>query len=427
MVNCMENLTKTPVSIVRYTSDVKATVKQAVVLAGGLPPVRGKTVVLKPNLVCAARSGSGRVTHKLAIKAVAELALDAGANVIVAEGTAVGFIVPTDQVDTFESYEVAGYIEMAERLNLKLVDLNKDEYEEVEVPGYYGMATVPLTRTLREADLIISVAVPGSHPICGISGACKNFQGTLPWRLKRRSHRVGVDAGLSDVFWVLRPGFAVVDGTHTKQSTWPLPPPPDQEPLGLVLAGPDPVAVDATLCRVFGWNADSAAMLRFNAERGLGVLAEEKIEVRGLSVADAHCPWEWSPLRMFRSVPEVEWIYEEPNPCTACGHAAYQGVFYVKDAYGAEVMQGLRLAFGRSPEGYRREADIVVGNCAWEWASGSVFVPGRNPLAAVVAAEICQLRGLDPEPVIALRRRIPKGDADLIRPVVVSDRPWIPS
>lgn len=420
----MEDERKTPVSIVQYTDDVKATVKQAVELAGGLPPVAGKTVVLKPNLVHAARSGSGQVTDKLAIEAVAELALDAGADVIVAEGSAVGFIVPTDQVDTFESYEAAGYTEMAERLNLELVDLNKDPYEEVEVAGYYGMATVPLTRTLGEADLIISVAVPGSHPICGISAACKNLQGTLPWRLKRRSHRVGVDAGLSDVFWVLRPGFAVIDGCHTKERTWPFPPPPDQEPLGLVLAGPDPVAVDATLCRVLGWNADSAAMLRFNAERGLGVVAEEEIEVRGLSVAEVQRPWEWPALRLYGSVREVEWVYEEPNPCSACGHAVYQGVLYVKDAYESEVMQGLRLAFGRSPDGRRRKADIVVGNCAWEWASGAVFVPGRNPLAAVVAAEICQMQGLDPEPVIALRRRLPEADADLVRTIAVSERSW---
>jgi uncharacterized protein (DUF362 family) len=408
---------KTPVSIVRYDGDLKASVKEAVSLAGGLPPVHGKTVVLKPNLVCAARSGSGRVTHQLAIAAVAELALDGGARVIVAEGSAVGFIGPTDQVDTFECYEVAGYVDMAKRLGLKLVDLNKDQYEEVPVPAYYGMPAVPLTRTLREADLIVSMPVPGSHPICGISAACKNFQGTLPWRLKRRSHRVGVDAGLSDVYSILRPGFAVLDGSDTKESTWPFPPPPHQEPLGLVLAGPDSVAVDATLCRVLGWNADSAAMLRFNAERGLGVLAEDQIDVRGLSVAEASTPWEWSQLRMFRSVPEVQWIYDEPHPCSACGHAAYQGVLYVKEAHGAQGMRGLRLAFGRSSSGRHREADIVIGDCAQEWASGVVSVPGRNPLAAIVAAEICRLRHLDPEPVIALRRQIPEGDAALIRPL----------
>jgi hypothetical protein len=158
-------------------------------------------------------------------------------------------------------------------------------------------------------------------------------------------------------------------------------------------------------------------MLRFNAERGLGVLAGDQIEVRGLSVPEAYTPWEWSQLRMFRSAPEVDWIYEEPNPCSACGHAAYQGVFYVKDAHGAEGLRGLRLAFGRSPLSRLREADIVIGDCAKEWASGPVYVPGRNPLAAVVAAEICRLRGLDSEPVVALRRRVPDGDAELIRPV----------
>lgn len=405
------------VSIVRSEGDVVAAVQTAIVLAGGLPDVAGKRVVVKPNLMCPASSGSARVTDCRVSEGIIRAALEQGASeVTIAEGSAVGFVGPTDHFDTLEAFQVSGHAAVAERLGAKLVDLNRDDFREVEVPGAYGLATLPLARTLEEADLVISVPVFKVHGYSGLTLACKNLQGVMPWRNKRRTHRVGLDAGLSDINAVVKPGFAVVDGIAAQVSRG------TALALNMVVAGRNCTAADATCARIVGFPADRMALLRFNAERGLGVHAEEDIEVKGLSVAEAAeiagSPWDWPPNGPMANMTQVDWVVPDAYPCSACAYGACIGASYVQSAHGPDAMQGLRIAFGSAPNGTKNvQVDLVVGDCAAEWAVGAVHVPGRAPLPAIVAAEICRICDLSVAPVIALRKRIPGSDWPEIKPL----------
>lgn len=401
---------KETVSIVHAQGDIAAAVRRAIDLAGGLPPMAGKQVVLKPNLMCPDNGGGHQTTDCRVTEAVAVAALEAGARVTIAEGAAVGFIGPTDHFDTLEAYEVTGHAAMARRLGIAVVDLNREGFEEVPLSGHYAMATVPLPRTIREADLVISVPYFKVHGFSGLTIACKNFQGVMPWREKRRTHRVGLDAGLSDINAAVMPGFTVVDGVVAQSVEGPV-------PLDLVLAGRNCTAVDATCARIVGFPPESVALLRFNAERCLGPIDEGQIEVRGVPVAEVKTAWSWPCSESFKKTPEVSWVVRDPYPCSACCYAANVGLGYVKSVYGAAPLAGLRLALGADPTGGpREEVDIVVGDCAQQWASGKIVVGGRAPLPATVAAEICWLRDLDPEPAIKMRKRVVGSDwADIKR------------
>jgi uncharacterized protein (DUF362 family) len=397
------------VAVVRIEDDILAAVRSAVSMAGGLPISSGQKVVIKPNLVCPDLSGRGMVTDSRVAGAVAQVALDAGARVTFAEGSAVGFITTTDQNETFEAADVSGLTAVARKLGVPIVDINREPYDEVPVQYPYGLPTIPLCKTLAEADLIISVPIIKAHFFCGMTLSCKNLQGTMPWRNKRRTHRVAVDAGLSDIFSVVRPGFAIVDGTvgqHSKVTFRS----------NLIIAGRDCVAVDATITRAVGLPPDRVGHLRFNAERGFGVIREDQIEVKGVSTKEMGevlgAPWEWAindnPIR---SNPMVDWVVPDPYPFTGHTYAVQIALIELKTAFGPEPLKGLRIAVGEGPVGAERvQVDLVVGDEAAKWACGKAEVADHCPKSADVAAAICRLRGLDPAPIIAYRKHVPGSD-----------------
>lgn len=392
------------VSIVRVGEDVTGAVAEAIDLAGGLPDLTGKTAVIKPNLMSPTPSGEATVTDSRVTGAVTELALHAGAEVIIAEGSAVGFVGPTDQWDTMEAFEVSGTADVARALGVPIVDLNRESYVATGVTNAYALATVPVPSTIAKADMVISVPVFKSHPFTGMTVACKNLQGVMPWRLKRATHRAGLEAGLSDISAAVSRGFAVVDGTMAQALGGPI-------SLGLIIAGRNCTAVDATCARMVGYEPDRLALLRFNAERGLGVIDESKIEVVGESLQNCATRWPWASMIFVNHGPEIEWVLRDPMPCTACMHGAGVGFAYVRSVHGPESLRGLRVAVGGDPDlGGPENVDLVVGDCAATWASGAGHVPGRAPSPAVVAAEACRILGLDIDPIIAYRRQVPGSD-----------------
>ncbi len=63
-------------------------------------------------------------------------------------------------------------------------------------------------------------------------------------------------------------------------------------PLGLVAAGTDAVALDATLARLMGLDPREIGYLAYAARLGLGTLKSEEIEVMGLALADCRRAFE---------------------------------------------------------------------------------------------------------------------------------------
>jgi Pyruvate/2-oxoacid:ferredoxin oxidoreductase delta subunit len=51
--------------------------------------------------------------------------------------------------------------------------------------------------------------------------------------------------------------------------------------LGMLLFSSDPVAVDATACRLIGLNPAAVGLIRFGQEAGLGFYESDKIEIKG--------------------------------------------------------------------------------------------------------------------------------------------------
>ncbi|HJK19104.1 MAG TPA: DUF362 domain-containing protein, partial [Methanocorpusculum sp.] len=76
-----------------YDRDAVLTaVEKAVNAAGGLPPVRGKRVLIKPNLLSDLGADSAVTTHPEIVRAVCRMVLDAGGQTVIADSPGAGLL-----------------------------------------------------------------------------------------------------------------------------------------------------------------------------------------------------------------------------------------------------------------------------------------------------------------------------------------------
>jgi uncharacterized protein (DUF362 family) len=119
--------------------------------------VRGKSVVLKPNLVDYI-PGNAINTHPLLVLAAAESFRRLGAkSVLVAEG-------PGHQRDTHLVLSQSGYEQGLKDEKTRFVDLNRDELIRTPLrASYTGMRYLCLPRTVLEADFLVSMPKIKTH------------------------------------------------------------------------------------------------------------------------------------------------------------------------------------------------------------------------------------------------------------------------
>jgi len=202
--------------------DVEGGVREAVSLTNSFETVawEGAKVLLKPNVALPARIGTGIVTDARVVEAVTKLVLERNPKrVVIGEGSSVGYDLPV-RLDSIHCMETAGIVEVARKLGVELIDLNRDERVEVRAPDAFVMERFAIARTAMEADVIISLPVIKTHIRTGITCGLKNMKGVLPGDEKKRTHKTGLDRAIVDLNRVVKPRFTVVDGIIGVQGAW---------------------------------------------------------------------------------------------------------------------------------------------------------------------------------------------------------------
>jgi uncharacterized protein (DUF362 family) len=94
-------------------------------------------------------------------------------------------------------------------------------------------------------------------------------------------HWAGIDNSILDLNAVARPDFAIIDGIVGMEGNGPIQGTP--KPAGVLIFGDDPVAVDATACRVMGLTPEKVTYLARSGTL-LGHLETAMIQQIGESV-----------------------------------------------------------------------------------------------------------------------------------------------
>ena len=270
------------------------------ILAAGLRlfpiNVRGKTVVLKPNLVDYA-SGDAINTHPLLILAAAESFRRLGAkSVLVAEG-------PGHQRDTQLVLSQSGYQQSLRDEMIRFIDLNRDHLIRTPLRSrYMGMRDLWLPRTVLEADFLVSMPKIKTHHWAGVTLSMKNMFGIVPgarygWP-KNILHWMGIQESILDLCATVPVRFVIADGIVAMEGNGPLNGTP--RPLGRIVLADDPVAADATCARLMGFEPSRIVHIR-EGSRFLGNASAPLIDQVGETVR--------VPTTRFQVVPEFQHLY----------------------------------------------------------------------------------------------------------------------
>lgn len=209
-------------------------------------PVKDKVVLLKPNFVGLDPLGVMN-THPAVIAAACESFLRLGASeVLIGDGPAMD----RDPEAILESVRLREFVRSSER---KFVDLNIDDVECVPLTTKASrLKELYFPRTVLGADLVVSMPKLKTHHWAGVTLSLKNMFGIVPgscygWP-KNILHWAGIDNAILDINAAVRPDFAIVDGIVGMEGNGPIQGTP--KACGALIFGDDPVAVDATCCRL---------------------------------------------------------------------------------------------------------------------------------------------------------------------------------
>ena len=244
------------------------------------PPVKDKTVLLKPNMVGLDPLGVIN-THPAVISAARECFLRLGAaQVLIGDGPAMD----RDTEAIVESVRLRDY---AGPLARRFVDLNVDDVQRVVLKTHASrLKELYLPKTALGVDFLVSMPKLKTHHWAGVTLSLKNMFGIVPgscygWP-KNVLHWAGIDRAILDINAAARPDFAIVDGIVGMEGNGPIQGTPKDS--GVLIIGNDPVAVDATCCRVMGLVPERVKYLS-GAGTLLGHLKVDKIQQLGEPIA----------------------------------------------------------------------------------------------------------------------------------------------
>ena len=254
-------------------------------------PVKGKRVVLKPNLVEYRREKVINTDPRV-IDAVIQLFKNEGAaEVVVAEG-------PGHWRNVQYLVNESGLGAVLERHGVKFVDLNHDEPVKVLNLGRLtGLEYLYLAKTVMAAEVLVSLPKLKTHHWAGATLSLKNLFGTLPgicygWP-KNELHWRGIPNSIVDIACTCTPHLAIVDAITGMEGDGPLH--GTAKHVGALVMGADLVAVDATCCRLMGLAPERLPTLVYAALKRLGRLKEADVPQVGEPIAALATEFELPP------------------------------------------------------------------------------------------------------------------------------------
>ncbi len=274
-----------------YDADLAGILQKQYEAFRELTPLKDKRVVLKPNLVEYHRDKVINTNPKIVAATIELCQREGAAEVIVAEG-------PGHWRNVEYLVQASGLGDVLRHYQVPFIDLNHDEpYKTPNLGRLTGMEYLYLSRTVATADVLISLPKLKTHHWAGATLSLKNLFGTLPgicygWP-KNELHWRGIDNSIVDIALTRTPDLAIVDGIVGMEGDGPLN--GTAKFVGAVVMGRDPLAVDATCCRLMQLDPEKIAYLGLGYRKKLGLLRAAEIQQLGEKIEDLAQPFETVP------------------------------------------------------------------------------------------------------------------------------------
>jgi uncharacterized protein (DUF362 family) len=197
--------------------------------------------------------------------------------------------------DTHALATAAGYRGRIPNFDEVFLDLHGDDV--VPVAGFNGSELFLPAEALR-ADLVVSIGKLKTDTRHGAALSVTNLFGLIPGSVygwpEGNTHKLDTPGTAMELARFFRRSYAIVDGIVGMEGDGPVQGTP--KAAGVLVMGPDLVAVDATCCRLMGIDPTGIEYLRLAADRQ-GVVAEGRIRLVGDAPVVDHVPFRRAKIQ----------------------------------------------------------------------------------------------------------------------------------
>jgi len=295
-------MSKTKIALVRcntYEDDrVYKAVSDGINLLGGISQFArpAERIVMKPNVLLGTNPEKCVTTHPAVFKAVGRLLKEMGANVYYGDSSSFG--------KCEANLKKAKLKQSGDELGFILADF--DSGRAVSHKDALLVKSFVIANGVLDSDGLINLPKMKTHPLVRFTGAIKNMFGCIPGLLKSQYHVKLPDpydfaTMLVDLNTLVKPRLCVMDGIVAMEGNGPRSGKPKQ--MSVLLFSSDPIAIDATACRIIDLDPEVVPTSRPGEKSGLGTYHSENIEIVG------------EDIESFLD-PSFEVIRTAPTPCT---------------------------------------------------------------------------------------------------------------
>ena len=254
------------VRCLEYQPDlVDAAVHRGLELLGGAGRFAsaGEKILLKPNILVGAAPDNAISPHPQVFAAVARAFRETGANLSYGDSPGVG--------NPLANAKRAGLAAVAEEMGIPFADFTTAR--SMPFPQGHLINKFEIAEGVASSDGLISLSKFKTHALTRITGAIKNQFGCIPGVRKAEYHSVMPNADLFsqmlvDLNLLLKPRLYIMDGIIAMQGNGPRSGTP--RPMQVLLFSTDPVALDATVCRMIDLDPKMVLPLVHGEAFGLG-------------------------------------------------------------------------------------------------------------------------------------------------------------
>jgi uncharacterized protein (DUF362 family) len=180
------------------------------------------------------------------------------------------YLVESDQVvvKADRALALTGLDKICKHNNVTWVNMSKGQFVQVSDPERLVLKQIWIPEILTKTELI-TLPLLKTHNKTQISGALKNQWGCL--ETLRHNYHLVLPEALVDVNTIVRPRFALMDGTVALEGNGPKSGIPKE--MNVLLASGNLVGIDAIAARIMGLIPEKIKHITLCADHGLGTLS----------------------------------------------------------------------------------------------------------------------------------------------------------
>jgi uncharacterized protein (DUF362 family)/Pyruvate/2-oxoacid:ferredoxin oxidoreductase delta subunit len=257
-------------------AEVKAAVQRGIDLLGGAGEFTapGEKLLLKPNWIMAVPPERHATTHPTVFKAVCEIFQAAGANLCYGDSPGRG----STEEEALEAARATGFLEIGEALHIPLADFLHGREVNTGTQEFF------IADGALDCDGIISLPKLKTQGFLKLTGAVKNQLGCIPGKRKGAYHQqlqrpADFARMLIELNMYLKPRLYIMDGIIAMEGNGPMN--GDPKKMNVLLLSSDPVALDATVCRLVDVNPEYSYTVSLGKQAGHGTYISDEITLLG--------------------------------------------------------------------------------------------------------------------------------------------------